>query len=94
MKKGKANAIGGAVFLIGLGILFLSKWWWPGIIVVIGASGAVTSLIKGNLRHALVTIVIFGVIFALFMTEISTSVIIALLLIGVGVWVVLNSILS
>lgn len=34
----RAGEIQGAIWLIGLGILFLTGKWWPGIIIVIGLS--------------------------------------------------------
>ena len=35
----------GAVWLIGLAILAWKGWWWPGILVLIAASGIVEALI-------------------------------------------------
>lgn len=40
----QAQAVQSAVWLIGLGILFLTGWWWPGILIVIGASMVVGAL--------------------------------------------------
>lgn len=37
--------IQGAVWLIGLAILAWKNWWWPGILVLIAASGIVEALI-------------------------------------------------
>jgi hypothetical protein len=37
-QKDQASRIGGAVFLIGLGIIAWLNYWWPGIMFVIGAS--------------------------------------------------------
>jgi len=37
--------IHGAVWLIGLAILAWRDWWWPGILVLIAASGIVEALI-------------------------------------------------
>jgi hypothetical protein len=37
--------IHGAVWLIGLAILAWKNWWWPGILVLIAASGIVEALI-------------------------------------------------
>jgi hypothetical protein len=38
MSRGNRSQVGGAVFLIGLGIVALLNFWWPGIMFVIGAS--------------------------------------------------------
>lgn len=40
----QVQAVQSAVWLIGLGILFLTGWWWPGILIVIGASMVVGAL--------------------------------------------------
>ena len=37
--------IHGAIWLIGLGILFWQGWWWPGILILIGLSGILEALI-------------------------------------------------
>lgn len=34
----KSEQVSGAIFLIGLGLLFVTGWWFPGILFVIGAS--------------------------------------------------------
>lgn len=34
----KATQAGAGVFFVGLGLLFLTGWWWPGIMFVIAAS--------------------------------------------------------
>lgn len=34
----EAQAVQSAIWMIGLGILFLTGWWWPGIMIVIGIS--------------------------------------------------------
>lgn len=36
MTEKRANEIFGGTFLIGLAVLFLINWWWPGILYVIG----------------------------------------------------------
>lgn len=52
-KKHQASQIGGGVFLIGLGLLFFTGWWWPGIMFVIGASILATTMAEGKpLRSA------------------------------------------
>jgi len=39
----QANAITGGVWLIGLGVLFATRFWFPGILILI----AITSLVQG-----------------------------------------------
>lgn len=47
------------MFLIGLGMLLLSGWWWPGILVVIGAAIASDRLLEGSYTSAAVVLAIF-----------------------------------
>ena len=42
----RANAVTGGVWLIGLGILFATHFWWPGILLLAG----VTALVQGSVR--------------------------------------------
>ena len=56
------------VFLIGMAILFLTGWWWPGILFVIGVAMAVRAVNEGRSwtddRNALVMLGL-GVVFLL-----------------------------
>ncbi len=42
------HTIGTAIWLIGLGILFYTGYWWPGIIILIGVSMVVNSLVSAD----------------------------------------------
>lgn len=43
---GPWRTIHGAIWLIGLAILFWKGWWWPGILVLIAISGIAEALIR------------------------------------------------
>lgn len=47
-KSEKATQIGTGVFFVGLGLLFLSGWWWPGIMFVIAASIFASTIAAGE----------------------------------------------
>jgi len=55
----RASSISGGIFLIGLGVLFLTDWWWPGILVVIGLSGGGELIFRGQIAKGLGTIAFF-----------------------------------
>jgi hypothetical protein len=55
----RASSISGGIFLIGLGVLFLTDWWWPGILVVIGLSGGGELIFRGQIIKGLGTIAFF-----------------------------------
>lgn len=40
----KSEQMSGAIFLIGLGLLWMTGWWFPGMLFVIGASSMATAL--------------------------------------------------
>ncbi len=46
--KGRADQISGGVFMIGLAILFMTGFWWPGIMFVIGASAMARGVAEGQ----------------------------------------------
>jgi hypothetical protein len=50
---GPWRSIHGAVWLIGLAILALNNWWWPGILVLIAISTLVEALIKQYVPDAI-----------------------------------------
>ena len=43
----KRNSITGGLFFVGLGILVLTGWWWPGIAVVLGLALASGLALRG-----------------------------------------------
>jgi len=49
----RAKAVGGGVLLLGLAVLFLTDWWWPGIMLVLGIAFAAERLMDGRLRAAI-----------------------------------------
>jgi hypothetical protein len=42
----QANAITGAVWLLGLAAMFSTHYWWPGIMFVIGVSALIEGLAR------------------------------------------------
>jgi hydrogenase/urease accessory protein HupE len=46
--KTRADQISGGIFLIGLALLFLTGFWWPGIMFVIGASAMARGMAEGQ----------------------------------------------
>lgn len=43
---GPWRSIHGAIWLIGLAILFAKDWWWPGTLILVAVSGIVEALIR------------------------------------------------
>ena len=47
-KRQDAGQISSGVFLVGLGMLFLTGWWWPGIMFVTAASIIARTMAEGK----------------------------------------------
>ncbi len=48
LPKDRVDQIAGGVFLIGLAILFMTGYWWPGIMFVLGASSLARGMAEGQ----------------------------------------------
>ena len=48
MTEKRSNEIFGGTFLIGLAVLFVINWWWPGIMYVIGIALLVRAVAEGK----------------------------------------------
>jgi len=48
MTEKRSSEILGGTFLIGLAILFLTGWWWPGIMYVIGIALIARTVSEGR----------------------------------------------
>jgi hypothetical protein len=44
--QGPWREIQGAIWLIGIAILFWQGWWWPGILVLIAISGIFEAIVR------------------------------------------------
>lgn len=53
------GSIAGGMFLIGVGMLTLTNWWWPGIMLVIGLAGAAELIRQRRATAAISTFVGF-----------------------------------
>jgi hypothetical protein len=66
--KEQSDQVFGGVMLIGLGVLFFTGWWWPGVMFVLGIALLARTYAEGkpfsSNRGALVVLAI-GAFFAL-----------------------------
>ena len=44
----RAGMVSSAIFMIGIGVLFYTGYWWPGIMFVIGAAAIIQGLVSGH----------------------------------------------
>jgi hypothetical protein len=52
ISKERTDQIAGGVFIIGLAVLFMTGYWWPGIMFVIGASSLARGMAEGREWYA------------------------------------------
>lgn len=88
LSRRKANAISNGVFLIGLGILFYTNTWWPGILVAIWALLASREFLTGRLYDVFVTTFILLGLFFVYYLKIDWSVLMPVLLVLGGIYVI------
>lgn len=58
----------GAIFLIGMAILFFTGTFWPGILALVGITGAINEFSKGRPRNAIQSLVMLVGMAILFAT--------------------------
>jgi hypothetical protein len=85
----RASAVSGGIFLIGLGVLIITNWWWPGIMFVIGLSGGGELIFRGKTWSGISTIAFFFaipiIIWVVQETQIPWGLVGPMVLIGLGV---------
>ena len=83
------DAISGGIFLISLGVLLFTGWWWPGIMIAIGISSGASLIYRGKIWQGIGSLIFFcGIAVAVeFIRTIDVSgvTIGAFILIGIGV---------
>ncbi len=88
-KKRLADGISGGIFLICLGVLLYTGWWWPGIMVAIGLSSGASLIFRGKIWQGILSLAFFCsipiAIWIINQTQISWTLVAGFILIGVGV---------
>ena len=59
MSKKKAHSLSFALFLIGIGIIFYFKYWWPGIMLAIGLPIALRQYLLGKRFDMVISLIVF-----------------------------------
>ena len=94
-KQRMAGAISGGIFLISLGILLATGWWWPGIMVAIGLSSGAALIFRGKTWQGIGSLAFFCgiavVVEIVRRTDVDGVVVAAMILVGIGVIVLLKA---
>jgi hypothetical protein len=90
-KRHARDGITGGLLLVGLGVLLLTGWWWPGIMVVLGIAIGAGLAFRGRYLAALVMAAIFFAIPLLTTTNIPWNIFGPMVLIGLGAVVLVKA---
>jgi hypothetical protein len=88
----RTPSISGGVFLIGLGILVYTGWWWPGILLIIGLASGAELILRGKYISAMVTFGFFAAIPLLVSANIPWHIVGPFVLITMGAAAIYRSI--
>lgn len=58
-RKRAASAVSGGIFIISLGVLLLTNWWWPGIMIAIGLSSGAELIFRGRILQGIGSLAFF-----------------------------------
>ena len=90
-----AGAISGGIFLISLGVLLFTGWWWPGIMVAIGLASGAALIFRGKTWQGILSLAFFCgiavVVEIVRSTDIPGVIVGAFILVGIGVIVLVKA---
>jgi hypothetical protein len=88
-KQRQASGISGGIFLISLGLLIITGWWWPGIMIAIGLSSGGELVFRGQTAKGIGTLAFFCaipiVVWIVQAASVPWALVAPMILIGIGV---------
>ena len=94
-KQRTGSAISTGIFLISLGVLIITGWWWPGIMIAIGLSSGAELVFRGQIGKGIGTLAFFCaipiVVWITQATQIPWGLVGPMILIGIGVIVLVKA---
>jgi hypothetical protein len=85
------NPITGGLLLIGIGVLALTGWWWPGIMVVLGIAVGAGLVFRGRYLLGAIIAALFFAIPLLAEANIPWGIYGPMILIGIGAVVLVKA---
>lgn len=86
LSKKRADTTSNGVFLIGLGILALTDFWWPGILLVLWVTLAIRQYFTGRFYDLATSSLILLGLFTVSILKFDWSVIVPVILIVGGIY--------
>jgi threonine/homoserine/homoserine lactone efflux protein len=88
LPKRKADVLSNGLFLIGIGILFYTNAWWPGILIALWAAFGTRQFFTGRYYDLGISTLILMTLFVISFFNIKTSVILPVLFIVGGIYII------
>lgn len=88
LSKRKSDAIANGVFLISLGLLFYTNYWWPGILLAIWASLGLRQYLTGRLYDLAISSFILIGLFLITALKLDWSVLMPILFVVGGIYII------
>ncbi|MEI8125170.1 MAG: hypothetical protein WCG42_05405 [Parachlamydiaceae bacterium] len=88
LSKRKANAISNGLLFIGIGILYYTNTWWPGILLVAWASLGMRQYLSGRIYDLVISSIILLGLFGITIFDIKSAVLVPVLFIIGGIYII------
>ena len=88
ISKRKADAISNGSFLIGLGVLFYTNTWWPGILLILWIALVMRQYLTGRNYDAVLSTIILVGLFLISYIQINWSILVPVLFIIGGIYLI------
>jgi hypothetical protein len=92
--KKRSQTISAALFCFGLAVLAYLDAWWPGILLAVGIPLAIRQGCQNRLYDALVSILVFGGVFATVQFDVGWKVLLPVLLTIAGIHILFRDYLQ
>lgn len=86
--KTRAETISNGAFLVALGVLFATEYWWPGILLAIWVALAIREYLSGRYYDLAITSIILLGLFAFTFFQWGWSIILPILFIIGGIYII------
>lgn len=88
ISKRKIDALSNGILLVGLGVLFFTNTWWPGILIVVWAWLGLRQWLSNRKFDLIVASVILWGLFLMSFLNISLNVLVPVLFVLGGIYIV------